>query len=436
MPSEDPLKKVAKSPVKSEKPYRIPAGKKPVLKPQKKTVALTDKKSLAPKPSPKAKAFVLSKAKSGPKKNARSAASRARLVKPKVTKRPPAPSLRPIHPHDFPALALNRFAGNPIIQPTSQCSWASRATFNPAAIQEGGKVHLLYRALGDSDISVLGHAVSADGFNIERVSVKPAFLPPQWTDAEPRKQAYQSPSGGGTGGSEDPRAVSIDGRIYVTYTDFNGWCAPRVALTSIDTTDFLKQKWSWKDPTIISPPNEMHKNWVIFPEKINGKFAILHSITPDVLVDYFDSLDFDGATFIESKHHAPPRKGFWDTRVRGVGPPPIKTKYGWLVLYHATDDLDPGRYKLGAMILDANDPTQILYRSAAPILEPDEEYENFGFKAGVVYSCGALVVDGKLVIYYGGADSVVCVASADLESFLDELMKSGAQKVKAMKIGK
>jgi predicted GH43/DUF377 family glycosyl hydrolase len=85
------------------------------------------------------------------------------------------------------------------------------------------------------------------------------------------------------------------------------------------------------------------------------------------------------------------------------------------------------------MILDSKDPTKILYNSKTPILEPDLWYENEGYKSGVVYSCGAVVKDGKLFVYYGGADKVSCVATADLEKFLKELISSSATKLKRKK---
>ena len=112
----------------------------------------------------------------------------------------------------------------------------------------------------------------------------------------------------------------------------------------------------------------------------------------------------------------------WHIHVRSAGPPPIKTDKGWLVLYHAHDAKEPNRYKLGAMLLDLVDPTKVLYRATAPILSPDETYENHG-KPGIVYACGAVVRDGKLFVYYGGADKVVCVATAHLDSFLDALVR-------------
>jgi predicted GH43/DUF377 family glycosyl hydrolase len=171
---------------------------------------------------------------------------------------------------------------------------------------------------------------------------------------------------------------------------------------------------------------------VLFPEKIQGKFAILHSISPEIEIEYFDTLEEleRGERVIQSYYDRVSRTGSWDNWVRGAGPPPLKTKLGWLLFYHAMDVRDPNRYKIGAMILDANDPRKVLYRSKVPVLEPDAHYENSGFKSGVVYSCGAVVKDGELYVYYGGGDSVACVAMAKLDTFLDELKRYGAPKLK------
>jgi predicted GH43/DUF377 family glycosyl hydrolase len=96
------------------------------------------------------------------------------------------------------------------------------------------------------------------------------------------------------------------------------------------------------------------------------------------------------------------------------------TSEGWLLLYHAIDRRDPGKYKLGAMILDARNPEKVLYRSAEPVLSPDMHYENDG-KPGVVYASGAVIRKDTLYIYYGGGDKVVCVATAHLPTFLDQI---------------
>jgi predicted GH43/DUF377 family glycosyl hydrolase len=333
---------------------------------------------------------------------------------------------------------LERHESNPIVEPRAGHYWEMKATFNPGAIYADGRVHLLYRALGGDDISVLGYAGSNDGVSFTERLDNPAYIPFTTKKTASREAqrvvvpAYGS-GGGWNGGCEDPRLTLIDGVVYLTYTAFDGWGSIRVALSSIALEDFLNKQWKWKKPAMISPPGEIHKNWVIFPEKINGKYAILHGITPDVLIAYVDSLDFDETTFIKSSRPSNDRvefrKGVWDGWVRGVGPSPMKTSEGWLVLYHAIDERDPGRYKLGAMLLDANDPTKVLYRSAAPVLEPDFDYENQGFKPGIVYSCGAVIKDGELYVYYGGSDSVVCVAMARLDDFLNELKKHGAPKL-------
>ncbi|MFA6982119.1 MAG: hypothetical protein WC243_03805, partial [Patescibacteria group bacterium] len=197
-----------------------------------------------------------------------------------------------------------------------------------------------------------------------------------------------------------------------------------VALTAIKVDDFIKRKWKCKTPALISPEGEIHKNWVIFPEKIDGKYAVLHSISPKISIEYRDSLDFSKEEVIKSYYkNDDSRKGCWDSLVRGAGPPPIRTKHGWLLFYHGMDKLKPSAYKLGAMLLDLNDPSKILYRSKAPILEPSEDYENNGFKAGVVYASGAIVKGDELYIYYGGSDSYICVAYCNLEEFLQDLMR-------------
>lgn len=331
---------------------------------------------------------------------------------------------------------LRKFQDNPIIEPAAPLHWESKATFNPSAIYGGGKVHLIYRAIGDNNASTFGHATSSNGFTIDERSAHPVFFhhTPVPDRQSSRPIAYLS-GGGWNGGSEDPRLTLIDGKVYMLYLSFNGWESARIALTSISFEDFARENWHWKRPVFISPPGEVHKNWVLFPDKIKGKFAILHGISPRILIEYVTDLDeFDGTKFIHSVHPHGGHRDSWDSSVRGVGPAPIKTKYGWLVLYHAMDMKDPNRYKLGALLLDFDEPTTVIAHSDQPILEPDEWYENEGFKSGVVYACGAAVVDGWLFVYYGGADKVVCVATAELEPFLKELMSSGSSRLTVRKL--
>jgi len=328
-------------------------------------------------------------------------------------------------------LSLERFQGNPILKPDHKHPWETKGVFNPAALYEDGKIHILYRAIGESDVSVLGYASSLDGLHINERLDKPVYVPREpFEGANPsHPHISQSPGiyvsgGGGMGGCEDPRLTRIGEQVYMTYVAYDGHSHPRVALTSIYIDDFLSKRWNWKKPVLISPPHIVDKNACILPEKINGKYVIFHRVFPSILIDFVDNLDFDGKTrWLEGQFKIPTRdlSSDWDNLKVGCGPPPIKTKDGWLLIYQAVGSNDESRYKIGAMLLDLKDPTKVLARTRSPILEPVAPYENEGFKSGVVYPCGAVVIEGHLFVYYGGADTFVCVASVKLEPFLQKL---------------
>ena len=328
---------------------------------------------------------------------------------------------------------LERNINNPIIKP-SFYPWESKATFNPSAFESNGKIHIVYRAIGEDDSSVIGYASSYDGLNIEERPTHSIYQ--RFHQVVKIGEPIDYISGGGWGGGcEDPRLTLLEDTVYMLYTAFDGWGSVRIAMTSIKLEDFKKKKWNWEKPVTISPPGEINKNWVLFPEKINGKFAILHSISPEVMIEFVDNLNyFNGKNFIYSINQSDTRWQLREKGIRGVGPSPIKTKLGWLVLYHAIEDNDPNRYKLFAMILDKNDPTKILYRSKKPILEPDAYYENEGYKSGVIYSCGAVIKDGTFFVYYGGADMVTCVASIELDELLESLKKDKFVKLRNNKL--
>lgn len=303
---------------------------------------------------------------------------------------------------------FSRFKNNPIISPKKENSWEAKAVYNPAAIYLQGKVHILYRAQSDDNTSVFGYAMSSDGTHIDFRSSKPVYVP--------RESFEQKLTPGGNSGCEDPRLTKIDNIIYMLYTAFDGQNPPRVALTSILEKDFLKQKWSWAKPVLISPPNEDDKDACLFPEKINGKYVIIHRAGDDMDLSFHSELNFDGNCWLEEYRWIAPRKGMWDSKKVGIAAPPIKTKEGWLILYHGVSD--DGVYRVGAVRTDLHDLTKIIDRTDEPIFEPETEYEKVGQIPNVVFPCSAVVIDEKIFIYYGGADSVVGVAIGEVEKLL------------------
>lgn len=335
-------------------------------------------------------------------------------------------SRRPLH--------LSRLKENPILEPNPAHWWESEAVFNPAALYSNGRVHLLYRALGADGISRIGYASSTDGIHFNERLPYPVFSPARgFGVAQARRlhtplsyntQMYAS--GGGWGGSEDPRMVEIGGTVYVTFTAFDGWGFLRMALTSLPLPDFLGHRWGWRVPAFLSAPGQLNKNFILFPEKINGRFAIIYLISPEVKIKYIDDLSVfdDEDYYIDSPPRKGGRSGHWDNIVRGAGTPPLKTRFGWLLLYHGFDAAHPEvGYKVGAMLLDLNDPTKILARSNAPILEAKEWYEN-DWKPGVTYASGAVVLGDELIVYYGGGDKRIAAARANLRNFVYKLLSN------------
>lgn len=367
-----------------------------------------------------------------------------------------------------------RFKDNPILSPLSHNDWESDGTFNTAAVYLDGKVHFLYRAVGRNGISVLGYASSSDGFTIDARGDKPAYIPRMpfegaHMNRPTKKYDDLFLSGYSWGGCEDPKMVVIDDRVYLTYVAHAGW-PPRTAISWISVEDFLAHRWEkWSEPQLLSPPGMDSKSACLLPEKVNGKYIMFHRTWPDIVIEEFDDLDFssdekwlqstpaipmwraNGKCVImygtwpdiftehtdytseqdlqqspvwkkltETGKRISVRHNAWDSHKISMGAPPIKTKDGWLALYSAVDQKDLSQYKIGAMLLDKDDPSKVLHRSNAPILSPEEPYEN-DYKPGVIYPSGAVTKNDELLVYYGGGDKHTCVASAPLTTFLDDL---------------
>ncbi|TSC76760.1 MAG: putative glycosidase ph1107 protein [Parcubacteria group bacterium Gr01-1014_33] len=310
-------------------------------------------------------------------------------------------------------VACVRAKQNPIISPIAEHDWEAKATFNPGAILLEGKVHILYRAMSRDNTSVFGYARSDDGVHIEYRSSEPVYAP-----REPFEQKLVP---GGNSGCEDPRITLIGNTIYMCYTAFDGKNPPRVAFSRIPAKDFLKEKWSWAHPVLISPPDMDDKDACLFSEKVNGKYCIIHRSGNDIDLAFSPTLDFDGKTWLEEYRWVAPRKGTWDGRKVGAVASPIKTAKGWILFYHGVSEED-GVYRVGVLLLDRKDPTKVLARSHNPIFEPETRYEKEGEVPNVVFPCGAILLGEDIFLYYGGADRVVGVAAIKIKELFKNLV--------------
>ncbi|MDP3998491.1 MAG: hypothetical protein Q8P89_02650 [bacterium] len=308
---------------------------------------------------------------------------------------------------------FKRFNGNPIITSIPELTWQGRATFNPAAIYEGGKTHLVYRAMSPDNTSTLGYASSDDGFNITERLPYPIYVPRE--EFEKKTKPY------GNSGCEDPRLTRIGEKIYMCYTAFDGTNPPEVAFSSISLDDFLNKHWEWGKPQIISPPGAEDKDACLFPEKIGGKYVFLHRIGFSMWIDFVTDLHFKEAQRLGGEVLINPRKGWWDNFKVGVAAPPLKTKAGWLVLYHGVSEPEI-KYRLGALLLDLNNPAKIIARTDHSLFDPEMPYETTGEVPNVVFPCGAVILGKDVFIYYGGGDKVVGTATMPLDLILENLL--------------
>lgn len=305
------------------------------------------------------------------------------------------PTLEEDHPTPFA-----RYKGNPIITPRPDQSWEAGGTFNPAAIELDETIHILYRAVAEDGTSRIGYATSRDGLSVDERLDEPIYSPR--SDFESR-------------GCEDARIVEIGDKLFITYTGYDG-NTPRVAVSSIATKDFLARNFTWSDPFAITPPSIMNKDAAILPRTIDSQYLILHRVGESICADLVPTLDFKTETVDTCIEILPPRRGMWDGEKVGIAAPPIETDEGWVLLYHGVSEHMV--YRVGAVLLDKDDPTIVRSRTAAPIFEPQEDYEKKGIVNNVVFPCGVVVREGSVYMYYGGGDKVVGVATAKLSDLL------------------
>jgi len=308
-------------------------------------------------------------------------------------------------------IKLDKFEGNPIIKPIQEHDWESKYTLNPAAIRLDGKTHILYRAMSSDDTSVIGYALTTDGKNIDERLDQPIYIPR--ADFEKKVEGYS--------GCEDPRLTLIDETIYMCYTAFDGVNKTRVAMTQISVSDFKSRNWNWSMPQVISNPTRSNKNTCLFPRKVNNQYLFLHRMGGSIWIDYKEDLEFGYQDWLGERMIMNPIKDNWDSEKIGIASPPIETDKGFLLLYHGLSSHD-GKYRLGAAMLDLDDPSKVVSRLSYPILEPTEEYEFHGLRPGTVFPCGAIQIDDNLYVYYGAADEFVAVAWTNFDKLIKALL--------------
>ncbi len=308
-----------------------------------------------------------------------------------------------------PSRHLQRYKGNPILEPLENSAWESKYVLNPGSLRIGEKVYLFYRAVGVDDISRIGLAIT-DGYRLIERLPDPIFVP---EGAEEKM------------GCEDPRLIIVDDKIFMLYTAYDGNIA-QIAAASIGVADFKSGNYTNWHREGLAFKNIWDKDAILFPEKINGKYVIYHRIEPSIWVTYMKDLKFP----IREKHAIiiGPRPGrMWDSLKIGAGAQPLKTKYGWLLIYHGVDYNYV--YRLGVILVDRDNPQKVLYRSPNPILEPEEEYEiglSGAWVPNVVFTCGAVAGTDKevlededeILVYYGAADTSIGVAIATLADLI------------------
>jgi predicted GH43/DUF377 family glycosyl hydrolase len=302
---------------------------------------------------------------------------------------------------------VRRYSGNPILT-KADVPYQVETVHNAAVVKYAGEYLMLFRSHLRSGRSIIGLARSKDGF---RFVADPApFLTPA---KEGPFAAYEE------FGVEDPRVTEIDGAFLITYSAYsrNG---VRIALAR--TRDFV----TVERVSLITEAD--YRNVVIFPEKFGGLYARLdrpHSeIAPwSIWISYSPDLLFWG----EAKLIMRPVPYHWDEMKIGPGAPPIRTPEGWLSIYHGVFQTMAGAvYRLGVALHDLADPAVIRGVSDSWILQPEDPWEVTGYVSNVVFTCGAVAeADGTVKIYWGGADSVMCVGEADIDELVGMCLEGG-----------
>jgi len=294
-----------------------------------------------------------------------------------------------------------RYRRNPILTKEDVPS-AAKGVYNSGCIKTAeGKYVMLCRVETPSIKQLIWPADSKNGIDF-KFRPEPIKMPDTHEFREYTAGMYY-----------DPRVTMIDGKYYVVFACHSGHSCRLGLLESPDMEEF---KWRG----FISETD--NRNGLLFPEKINGFYCRLDRPNTGCGQGYmWISYSPDLIHWGQSRGVAHTRDQ-WGWKKNGPGAVPIRTDKGWLVIYHAVNGQCAAQYvyHLGVMLLDLEDPSKIIARAKAPILSPVKDYELNGFTYAVVFTCGAILEpNNEIKIYYGGADTVQCLATAKLEDLVD-----------------
>jgi predicted GH43/DUF377 family glycosyl hydrolase len=295
---------------------------------------------------------------------------------------------------------LHRWERNPIIT-LHDVPFRCNTVFNGTPVKLDGEYLMIVRVEGQQGYSFFALARSRDGLHFE-VEDEPCMLPA----TEGPFQLWEE------NGIEDPRLTRIEGTHYVMYTSVCRY-GHRIALAKTD--DFHR----YERIALVSGPG--NKDGVLFPERFDGLYARLDRPYGNDVGSIWISYSPDLINWGRSELVFSPRPRYWDSYRIGASAPPILTDRGWLEIYHGVKMTSAGPiYRIGTAMLDKDDPAKVIGRCLAPVLSPREGYERVGDVGNVVFACGAIVDDdGEVKVYYGAADTSICVATGTLDELID-----------------
>ncbi len=295
---------------------------------------------------------------------------------------------------------LRRWTRNPLIT-LEDVPYQCNTVFNGAVVRLDGEYVLLLRVEGQQGYSFFCLARSRDGLHFA-LDAQPCMLP---AESGPFKLWEEN-------GIEDPRVTLIDGQYYIMYTALSRY-SYRIALAR---TENFK---AFERVALVSRPG--NKDGVLFPERINGLYARLDRPIGNGVGSIWVSYSPDLIRWGRSELVISPRPRFWDAFRIGASVPPIKTEHGWLEIYHGVKMTSAGPiYRAGTVMLDMKNPAKVVGRCLSPILSPREDYERIGDVGNVVFACSAIVErDGEVKLYYGAADTSICVATCHIDELIE-----------------